>query len=189
MLSSSVEQELGQRAAQLGFSNARGAQENETAVRAAWGRSRPDRALRMVSATALMASSWPITRLCRCSSMWSRRSASPSISCPTGMPVQLDTKFSDVLSRSPPDRAPTCARCASMLRAQLFSQRASARCGAGPPARSRTSGWPALPGLTVPGAGSPSAAPGAASIPASMRTLLASLVDEIDGLVGEACDP
>ena len=52
---------------------------------------RPDCALRTARETAFTASSWPITRLCRISSMCSSRWVSSSRSLVTGTPVQLDT--------------------------------------------------------------------------------------------------
>ena len=52
---------------------------------------RPARARRMARATALTASSWPMTRLCSASSRWSRRLDSSSVSLVTGMCVQAAT--------------------------------------------------------------------------------------------------
>ena len=55
------------------------------------GSLRPARERRSASETASTASSWPITRLCRRSSMWISFSTSPSTSRETGMPVHLPT--------------------------------------------------------------------------------------------------
>ena len=51
----------------------------------------PARERRSALATALTASSWPITRWCRRSSMWTSFSISPSSSRVTGTPVHLET--------------------------------------------------------------------------------------------------
>ena len=51
----------------------------------------PARERRRALATASTASSWPITRWCRRSSMWMSFSTSPSSSRETGMPVHLAT--------------------------------------------------------------------------------------------------
>ena len=59
----------------------------------------PERERRMASATATTASSWPISRWCRFSSMCTRRSPSPSKRRPVGMPVHLET--SSAMSSSP----------------------------------------------------------------------------------------
>jgi hypothetical protein len=75
--SSAVEQELGQRLAQLGLADAGGPQEQEGAVRAIRIGQAGARA-RMALATAFTASSWPTTRLCSASSMRSSLSRSPS---------------------------------------------------------------------------------------------------------------
>src|SRR5437588_203530 len=55
------------------------------------GSLRPARERRSALATALTASSWPITRSCSRSSMWTSFSISPSIRRLSGMPVHLDT--------------------------------------------------------------------------------------------------
>ncbi len=51
----------------------------------------PARALLTARATALTASSWPTTLLCRISSRFTSRSLSSSASLLTGIPVQLET--------------------------------------------------------------------------------------------------
>ena len=51
----------------------------------------PARERRMALATAVTASSWPITRWCSCSSRWTSLLISPSISRVTGTPVHLLT--------------------------------------------------------------------------------------------------
>ena len=56
-----------------------------------FGSESPARERRSAFATASTASSWPITRSCRRSSMWISFSTSPSISFETGMPVQRAT--------------------------------------------------------------------------------------------------
>ena len=66
------------------------AQEDERAD-GRFGSCSPARARRTAFATAATASSWPITRACRRSSMCSRRSCSPSSILSTGMPVHFDT--------------------------------------------------------------------------------------------------
>ena len=68
----------------------------------------PDRARTTASATADTASSWPMSRLCRCSPRCSSFSRSPSNSLDTGTPVQRDTtsamssSSTSSLSRTPP---------------------------------------------------------------------------------------
>ena len=57
----------------------------------------PARARRTASDTAWTASSWPTTRSCRRSSMWTSFSVSPSIRRLTGMPVQAPTIAGDVV--------------------------------------------------------------------------------------------
>ena len=86
-----VEHELGQRAGQLGLADAGRAEEQERADRAVGVAAGPARERRSASETALTASSWPITRWCRRSSMWMSFSTSPSTSRETGMPVHLPT--------------------------------------------------------------------------------------------------
>ena len=89
--SCAVEHELGQRARQLGLADAGRAEEQERAdrpvgvlqARRASGAAR--------CATAATASSWPMTRWCRRSSMWTSFSTSPSSRRLTGMPVQRAT--------------------------------------------------------------------------------------------------
>ncbi|MCY1362005.1 hypothetical protein D9M69_487030 [compost metagenome] len=56
-----------------------------------FGSARPARERRTALATATTASCWPMTRLCRPSSMCSSFSRSPSIILATGMPVHLET--------------------------------------------------------------------------------------------------
>ena len=51
----------------------------------------PARARRMDFATATIASSWPMTRLCSSSSMRTSRADSASVSLKTGMPVHIET--------------------------------------------------------------------------------------------------
>ena len=53
-----------------------------------FGSDRPARERRIASATACTASSWPTTRLCSSSSIFSSLSRSPSSILLTGMPVQ-----------------------------------------------------------------------------------------------------
>ncbi len=55
------------------------------------GSARPARERRRAPATASTASSWPITRWCRRSSMWISFSTSPSSMRLTGTPVHLET--------------------------------------------------------------------------------------------------
>ena len=55
------------------------------------GSESPARERRSAPETASTASSWPITRSCRRSSMWISFSTSPSIRRETGMPVHLET--------------------------------------------------------------------------------------------------
>ena len=86
-----VEHELGQRARQLGLADAGRAEEQERADRAvgvAEARRGSGAARRETASTA---SSWPITRWWRRSSMWISFSTSPSTSRETGMPVHLPT--------------------------------------------------------------------------------------------------
>ena len=73
-----VEHELGQRARQLGLADAGRAEEQERADRAVGVAAGPARERRSASETASTASSWPITRWCRRSSMWISFSTSPS---------------------------------------------------------------------------------------------------------------
>ena len=56
-----------------------------------FGSASPARERRRALATASTASSWPITRSCRRSSMWISFSTSPSIRRETGIPVHLPT--------------------------------------------------------------------------------------------------
>ena len=63
------------------------------------GSLKPERERRMASATATTASSWPMSRWCRFSSMCTRRSPSPSKRRPVGMPVHFET--SSAMSNSP----------------------------------------------------------------------------------------
>ena len=86
-----VEEELGERARELGLADAGRAEEDERADGAACGSLRPARARRTASETAATASSWPMTRSWRRSSMWRSFSRSPSIMRVTGMPVQAAT--------------------------------------------------------------------------------------------------
>ena len=55
------------------------------------GSDSPARERRSALETAAIASSWPITRSCRRSSIWSSFSTSPSIRRLTGIPVHLAT--------------------------------------------------------------------------------------------------
>ena len=59
----------------------------------------PARARRIDFATATIASSWPMTRLCSSSSMRTRRADSASVSLKTGMPVHIETM--SAISSSP----------------------------------------------------------------------------------------
>ena len=86
----------------------------------------PARARRTASETAWMASSWPTTRWCSRSSMWTSLAVSPSSSLVTGTPVQAATisamssaVTSSLSSRSGPERAAMAASCSFMLRLQL----------------------------------------------------------------------
>ena len=63
------------------------------------GSLRPERDLLIASATAMTASSWPMSRWWRLSSMCTNRSPSPSKRRPVGMPVHFET--SSAISRSP----------------------------------------------------------------------------------------
>ena len=62
------------------------------------GSLRPDLDRRIASDTAVTASSWPISRWCRFSSMPTSLSASPSSNRPAGMPVHLATNSAMSLS-------------------------------------------------------------------------------------------
>ena len=55
------------------------------------GSDKPLRARRMDLATALMASSWPTTRLCKIFSKLTKRSLSVLVNCVTGTPVHSAT--------------------------------------------------------------------------------------------------
>ena len=86
-----VEQEVGERARQLGLADAGRAQEEERADRAGSGpaarRARGAPRWRPPST----ASSWPMTRACSRSSMCSSFACSPSSILSTGMPVHFET--------------------------------------------------------------------------------------------------
>ena len=76
---------------------------------------RPARERRSALATASTASSWPITRWCRRSSMWTSFSTSPSSRRETGMPVHLATtsatssaSTSSLRNGAPPSAALRC---------------------------------------------------------------------------------
>jgi hypothetical protein len=93
-----AEQELGERARELGLADAGRAEEDE----------RADRALRVLDpgaraadrlGDASIASSWPMTRLCSSSSMREQRCVSASVSLKTGMPVHIETM--SAISSSP----------------------------------------------------------------------------------------
>ncbi|CPU67578.1 Uncharacterised protein [Mycobacteroides abscessus] len=73
-----------------------------------FGSLRPARVRRMACESALIAASWPTTRLCSSSSMLSRRLDSSSVSLKTGMPVAMartsaisSSSTSATVSRSP----------------------------------------------------------------------------------------
>ncbi|MNV60725.1 hypothetical protein D3C71_1532000 [compost metagenome] len=68
-----------------------------------FGSDRPERERRMAFATAAIASSWPTTRSCSLSSIFSSLSFSPCIILATGMPVAR-------LTTSAISSAPTCVR-------------------------------------------------------------------------------
>ena len=57
----------------------------------------PARARRTARAIVSIASSWPMTRLCSASSIWSSRSDSSWAMRVTGMPVHIDDDLRDVL--------------------------------------------------------------------------------------------
>ena len=86
-----IEQELGQRLAQLGLAHAGGAEEQERAVRPARIGQAGARAADGVRRRCARASSWPTTRLPSASSMRSSLSFSPSSILETGMPVHFET--------------------------------------------------------------------------------------------------
>ena len=86
-----VEHELGQRAGQLGLAHAGRARGRGRCRSGGSGSCRPARERRIALATASTASSWPMTRSCRRSSMWTSFSTSPSMRRETGMPVQRPT--------------------------------------------------------------------------------------------------
>ena len=66
-----------------------------------WGSDRPDRLRRMALATAPTASSWPMTRSWRTSSMRTSLATSPSIRRDTGTPVhRLTTSATSSASTS-----------------------------------------------------------------------------------------
>ena len=97
-----IEQELGERLAELGLADAGRPEEQERAVGAV-GIGKPERERRIASETSRTASSWPTTRLCSASSMCSSLSRSPCIIFDTGMPVARETT-------SAISSAPTCVR-------------------------------------------------------------------------------
>ena len=72
---------------------------NEPAGR--FGSLMPARARRMARLVAVMAASWPMTRLCSSSSMRSSFCVSASVSLNTGMPVHIETM--SAISSSPMD--------------------------------------------------------------------------------------
>ena len=73
-----------------------------------FGSPSPARDRRTASATAATASSWPMTRSCRCCSSRSSRSFSSSVSWRTGMPVARETTsaMSAAVTSGTPDDAP-----------------------------------------------------------------------------------
>ena len=74
-----------------------GPEEEEASRSGRSGSWSPARERRSAFETASTASSWPITRSCRRSSMWISFSTSPSSSCETGMPVHSRDDLGDVL--------------------------------------------------------------------------------------------
>ena len=86
-----VEQELGERACELGLADSRRTEEEERADRAGSDRTSPARERRIAFATATTAAFWPTTRWCRCSSSRTSFAISPSMRRETGMPVHLAT--------------------------------------------------------------------------------------------------
>ena len=98
-----VEQEFGERLAELGLAHARRAEEQERAVRAVGVGRAPSASGGSRPATRRTASSWPTTRRCSASSMCRSLSRSPCIIFDTGMPVARDTT-------SAISSAPTCVR-------------------------------------------------------------------------------
>ena len=114
-----VEHELGQRSRQLGLADAGRAEEQEGADRPV-GSCRPARERRSALATALTASSWPITRSCSRSSMCTSFSISPSSSRDDRHPRPLRHDLGDVLGvdlllEVPMPRRPGCLPAASVL--------------------------------------------------------------------------
>ena len=82
-----------------------------------FGSDRPARERRTASDTTLIASSWPTTRVCSASSIFSSFSRSPSSILLTGMPVQRETTsaISSAVTRSCTSlKSPCCsAACAA----------------------------------------------------------------------------
>ena len=111
------------------------------------GSESPARERRSAFATASTASSWPITRSCRRSSMWISFSTSPSISFETGIPVQRRDDLGDVLLGRPPRSAASRPRRARGSAAPARRRSARARgcrsTGASPRARGRSRARPA----------------------------------------------
>src|ERR1051325_9221216 len=85
--------------------------------RASWS---PARARRTASETTRTASSWPTTRACRRSSMWTSFCTSPSSSRETGMPVHLATT-SATSSSSTSSLSMRCFCCTTASRAVSWS--------------------------------------------------------------------
>ncbi len=116
-----VEEKLGQRLAQFGFADAGGAEEQERCRSGDSGSPSPARLRRTASETARTASSWPMTRCARRSSIFSSFSRSPSSMRLTGTPVQrlttsaissaVTSSFTSALPSTWSVRAAVCSAC------------------------------------------------------------------------------
>ena len=73
----------------------------------------PARARRIAFETAMIAASWPMTRLCSSSSMRTSRCDSASVSLKTGMPVHIETM--SAISSSPISGCSVCSSVAPLL--------------------------------------------------------------------------
>ena len=88
----------------------------------------PARARRIALETAMIAASWPITRLCSSSSMRTSRCDSASVSLNTGMPVHIETM--SAISSSPISGCSVCSsarHCSSSSRFFCVSLRSLSR--------------------------------------------------------------
>ena len=88
-----------------------------------FGSARPARERRSAFETASTASSWPITRSCRRSSMWISFSTSPSIRRETGIPVHLATTSATSCSVTSSVSIEPPAACSSRELRLLLGQR------------------------------------------------------------------